>query len=98
MENLRRSNCPISCTLDILGDKWSLLIIRDIHYANKHRFEEFLQSKEGISTNILTDRLKKLDALGIIDKQKYSAHENRMNYMLTERGKKIIWYDTWCKG
>ncbi|MCG9875294.1 MAG: helix-turn-helix transcriptional regulator [Leptospiraceae bacterium] len=90
MNTSKRSNCPIACSLDIFGDKWSLLIIRDIHYSNKHRFEEFLQSKEGISTNILTDRLKKLESIAIIIKTKYSSHENRMNYLLTEKGKKII--------
>ncbi|MFX5547103.1 winged helix-turn-helix transcriptional regulator, partial [Acinetobacter baumannii] len=53
----RRSDCPIACSLDVIGDKWTLLVLRDIVVFKKTRFEEFLESPEKISTNILTDRL-----------------------------------------
>jgi DNA-binding HxlR family transcriptional regulator len=53
---VRRSDCPIACTLDLLGDKWTLLVLRDIVILNKSRFEQFLDSPEKIATNILTDR------------------------------------------
>lgn len=79
----KRSLCPISCTLELVGDKWSLLIIRDMIYANKSTYNEFLDSPEGIATNILKDRLVKLTELGIIT---FSGAEKRKKYSLTEIG------------
>lgn len=84
-----RSICPIACTLDEIGDRWTLLIIRDMLFFNKQRFEEFLQSPEKISTNILADRLKRLEQLKLVTKQPYSSHSQRMSYSLTERGQKL---------
>ena len=55
----RRSRCPVACTLDVLGDRWSLLVVRDV-MRGKRRYAEFLESPEGIPTNILADRLKRL--------------------------------------
>jgi DNA-binding HxlR family transcriptional regulator len=81
-----RSPCPIACTLDLIGDRWTLLVIRDMMFFGKHRFEEFLESPEGISTNILASRLKSLEELGLVSKQPYSNHSRRMNYFLTEKG------------
>lgn len=85
----RRSDCPIANTLDEIGDRWTLIIIRDMYFSDKHRFDEFLQSKEKISTNILSDRLKRLEELGIITKETYSSHPSRMSYSLTERGQSL---------
>lgn len=84
-----RSTCPIACTLDLIGDRWTLLIIRDMMFFKKQRFEEFLDSPEGISTNILSDRLRKLEELELIEKQPYSNHSRRMNYQLTEKGESL---------
>lgn len=84
--NAHRSVCPIACTLDLVGDKWTLLIIRDMKFFRKTRFEEFLESPENISTNILAHRLKKLENNGIITKTQYGSHSKRMCYSLTERG------------
>ena len=84
-----RSPCPIACTLDLIGDRWTLLVIRDMMFFGKQRFEEFLDSPEGISTNILTSRLKSLEELGLIEKQPYSSHSRRMNYSLTQRGESL---------
>lgn len=89
MTQERRSDCPIACTLDLIGDRWTLLIIRDMLFLGKQRFEEFLESPEGISTNILTSRLKTLEQLGLVEKQPYSNHSRRMNYQLTERGRSL---------
>jgi DNA-binding HxlR family transcriptional regulator len=86
MTQSRRSSCPIACTLDLIGDRWTLLVIRDMMFLGKQRFEEFLESPEGISTNILANRLKSLEDLGLVEKQPYSNHPRRMNYRLTERG------------
>jgi len=83
---VRRSDCPIACTLDLLGDKWTLLVLRDIVILNKSRFEQFLDSPEKIATNILTDRLHKLEKAGLITKAPYSSHRFRMTYSATEKG------------
>jgi DNA-binding HxlR family transcriptional regulator len=89
MAQSRRSPCPIACTLDLIGDHWTLLVIRDMMFFGKHRFEEFLESPEGISTNILTNRLKSLEEVGLVEKQLYSNHSRRMNYQLTEQGRSL---------
>jgi DNA-binding HxlR family transcriptional regulator len=86
MSQSRRSHCPIACSLDLVGDRWTLLVIRDIMFLGKQRYEEFLESPEGISTNILANRLKSLEDMGLIEKQPYSNHSRRMNYRLTELG------------
>jgi DNA-binding HxlR family transcriptional regulator len=73
----------------LLGDRWTLLVIRDMMFFEKQRFEEFLESPEGISTNILADRLKSLEEMGLVEKQPYGNHSRRMNYRLTEAGKSL---------
>ena len=85
-----RSKCPASCALDILGDKWSLLVIRDMIYFKKKTFNEFLKSNEKIATNILASRLKKLEEFGLISK--HNSHKNKkINiYKLTKVGLDII--------
>ena len=80
-----RSPCPIACVLDILGDKWTLLVIRDLLF-NKHRFGDFLGSPEAIPTNILADRLKRLEAEGIVKKFPYQSNPVRNEYFLTSKG------------
>ena len=84
----RRSRCPVSCTLDVLGDRWSLLVVRDV-VRGKRRFAEFLGSSEGIPTNILAERLKRLIAKGIIRARRYSQHPPRVEYHLTARGEDL---------
>jgi len=79
----KRSDCPISCTLELIGDKWSLLIIRDLMFLDKSTYNEFLASPEGISTNILNDRLIRLTELGLIT---YSGTAKRKKYSLTKMG------------
>ncbi len=79
----KRSECPISCTMDLVGDKWSLLIIRDMLYLGKTTYNEFLNSREGISTNILNDRLVKLTEVGLIT---YTGTAKRKKYALTKMG------------
>jgi len=86
----KRSVCPIACTLDLLGDKWTLLVLRDIVIFKKTRFEQFLQSPEKIATNILTDRLHKLEKAGLITKAPYGNHRLRMAYTATEKGKSTV--------
>ena len=82
----RRSDCPLSCTLDLIGDKWSLLIIRDMLVFGKTTYNEFLASNEKISTNILNDRLVSLSEKGLIA---YTGTVKRKKYELTEMGKDL---------
>lgn len=81
-----RSDCPISIALEALGDGWSLLIVRDLMFKNRTTFTDFLQAEEQIASNILVDRLKRLETLGIIDKSPDPADARRSRYRLTERG------------
>ncbi len=83
-----RSCCPITCALDQLGDKWTLLVIRDL-LLGKRRYQELLESPEGIATNILADRLKKLEATGIILQQTYQQRPVRHEYILTQKGEDL---------
>lgn len=82
----RRSGCPVSISLEALGDRWSLLIIRDLMVRGYHTFKEFLGSGEGIATNILADRLKKLEAAGIIVSKTEKTDRRKLSYRLTEKG------------
>ena len=81
----RRSRCPVSCTLDVLGDRWTLLVVRDL-VRGKRRFAELVESPERIPTNILTDRLKRLVGLGVVESRRYSDHPPRVEYQLTAKG------------
>ena len=83
-----RSSCPISNSLDLLGDKWTMLIIRDL-VLGKERYQEFLSSPEKIATNILADRLKRLQAAGVIIWQAYQQNSIRYEYSLTGKGKEL---------
>jgi len=85
---LRRSRCPVACTLDVLGDKWTLLVVRDI-MRGKSRYAEFAESPEGIPTNILADRLKRLAAKGLVKARRYSLHPPRVEYALTAKGEDL---------
>lgn len=82
----RRSGCPVSVSLEVFGDRWSLLIIRDLMVRGFRTFKDFQGSGEGIATNILADRLKKLQAAGIISTEADPADGRKLNYRLTEKG------------
>ncbi len=81
-----RSGCPVSRALEIFGDRWSLLIIRDLMVRGFHTFKEFETSGEGIATNILADRLQRLQAAGVIEAEVPDTDARRLNYRLTEKG------------
>ncbi len=81
-----RSSCPISGVLDIVGDKWTLLILRDMMFGGKSRYLEFQRSPEGIATNILSARLSMLEDFGLVRKTPDPADGRRQIYLLTERG------------
>lgn len=83
-----RSGCPIATTLDMIGDKWTLVLIRDM-LVGKKRYQEFLTSPEGITTNILASRLKRMEEIGLISKSLYQDHPPRSEYVLTELGQSL---------
>ena len=82
----RRSGCPISTALDILGDAWSLLIVRDLMFKGYRTFNEFLKAGEGIATNVLAERLARLDSAGILTRRRDRSDARRWIYRLTEKG------------
>lgn len=84
----RRSPCPVACALDIFGDRWTLLIIRDLFHG-RARFKDFTASPEGIPTNILTDRLERLLAHGVVEQIPAEDGTKRLAYRLTEKGKAL---------
>ena len=85
MKDAEGKNCPIFFSLEIFGDRWSLIILRDILHFDKSRYTEFLGSDEGISTNILSDRLKKLEKEGIISKRQDPDNKKQFIYSPTRK-------------
>ena len=85
-----RSNCPINFGLELFGDKWSLLIIRDIVFWGKNTYGDFLKSDEGIATNILASRLVQLEKEGILIKKPHPTDKRKDIYSLTEKGMELI--------
>jgi DNA-binding HxlR family transcriptional regulator len=84
----RRSPCPVACSLDIFGDRWTLLIVRDL-FLGRTRFKDFAASPEGIPTNILTDRLERLVTHRIIEQIPADDGTKRLAYRLTKKGKSL---------
>ena len=83
-----RSQCPVARTLDLIGDRWSLLIVRDM-LSGSSKFQQFLASPENIPTNVLSSRLKLLESSGLIKATLYQRHPPRFAYTLTDKGKKL---------
>jgi DNA-binding HxlR family transcriptional regulator len=91
MSTPQRSGCPINLSLEILGDRWSLIIIRDVMFGNRRHFRELLtQSEEHIASNILADRLKKLVAAGLLSRRDDPAHKQKGIYSLTEPSIQLV--------
>ncbi len=86
----KRSDCPISCSLDIIGDKWSLLIIRDVMLRGKMSYSEFLSSEERIATNILVSRLTILEGEKILVKDVSPENKSKYIYSLTQKGADLL--------
>jgi DNA-binding HxlR family transcriptional regulator len=106
MKKLFRSGCPISSTLEVVGDKWSLLIIRDMLINHKNTFKEISDSDERIAPSILSARLKLLESYQIITKKKFPENKKENIYLLTEKGigfapiifEFSLWGDTYMRG
>ena len=101
----KRSDCPISCTLDVFGDKWSFLIIRDLLSAKECTYGDFLKSEEGIATNILASRLLMLEENEVIEKLEHPNSKAKVLYKLTKKGIDLLpvliemhlWFDKYDK-
>lgn len=85
-----RSGCPINLALETVGDKWSLLVIRDMIFGGRRHFRELLNSEEGISSNILADRLRLLTEEGILTRADDPSHKQKVVYSLTEKGIELL--------
>lgn len=91
MADSQRSGCPINLTLEVFGDKWSLLVIRDMMFGDRRHFRELLaRSEEGIASNILADRLKKLTEMGMITRSDDPSHKQKAIYSLTEKAIQLV--------
>lgn len=85
-----RSPCVISNVLDLFGDRWTFLILRDLFFFQKHEYKQFLESPESIATNILADRLKRLKNAAIIEEASHPTNKSRKLYYLTQKGKDLL--------
>ena len=91
MDEKHRSGCPINLTLEMLGDRWSLIVIRDIMFGNRRHFRELLtRSEEGIASNILADRLKRLVASGLLSRRDDESHKQKGIYSLAEPAIELV--------
>lgn len=86
----RKSDCPINFALEIFGDRWTFLIVRDLMFKGKHFYGEFLLSEEKIATNILADRLSLLESNGIVSKSSDPSHKQKIMYSLTQKGIDLV--------
>lgn len=89
-KHTQRSQCPLACGLDIVGDHWTLIIVRDLLMMDRHEFRDMLDGDEGISSNILSDRLTKLQKEGLVKAIPHPASKRRKLYYLTSKGKDLI--------
>jgi DNA-binding HxlR family transcriptional regulator len=85
----RQSGCPIAFALDLIGDRWSLLIIRDIMIRGNKTYSDFLDAEEGIASNILNDRLKRMTSAGVLDKSRDPDNRRSFIYELTQKGRDL---------
>ena len=85
----RRSPCPVAAALDVLGDRWTLLVLRDLFWG-KSRYGDFLSSPEGIPTNILADRLVRLEECGLLSSSPYQNNPPRLEYKITSKGRELL--------
>ncbi|MCE9520474.1 MAG: helix-turn-helix transcriptional regulator [Verrucomicrobia bacterium] len=104
-DSARRSPCPVSCCLDIVGDRWTLLVVRDL-FLGRSRFKDFTASPEAIPTNVLAERLQRLLQHGLVIQAAASEGSKHLGYQLTDKGKALLpvlkamknWGLTWERG
>src|ERR1051325_4430239 len=84
-----QESCPVARTLNVVGDRWTILVLRELSWGRK-RYSKLLEALNGISTNLLADRLKKLEDAGMVSQVPYSEHPPRFEYRLTEKGRAFV--------
>ena len=84
-----QAGCPVAGTLDVIGDRWTILVLRDLLLGKSGKFKDLLESLQGISPNLLADRLKRLERVGVIERHFYSDHPPRAEYRLTPKGEEL---------
>lgn len=89
VRSYRQKNCPVARTLDLIGERWSILVLRDLYLHGPRRFQDFQESLAGVAPNTLSARLKDMEANGVIERKLYSEHPPRLEYHLTEKGKSL---------
>lgn len=89
-EHKKRTGCPVACGLDVVGDHWTLLVVRNLMFLGLHEYKDMLKTEEKISSSILSDRLKKLEAQGVIESIAHPVNGRRKLYYLTPIGKDLI--------
>lgn len=82
-------NCPVAKTLDVVGERWTLLVLRDLFLFGPRRFKDLADSLAGVASNTLSARIKRLEEHGVVDKRPYSDHPPRVEYFLTDKGKAL---------
>jgi len=85
----RQKDCPVARTLDVIGERWTILILRDLFLRGPRRFQDFQQSLDGIAPNTLSARLKEMEDRGLIERRPYSDHPPRLEYHLTAKGRSL---------
>jgi len=85
----RQKNCPVARALDIIGERWTILLLRDLFLQGPRRFQDFQESLAGVAPNTLSARLKTMEEQGLIARRVYSEHPPRLEYHLTEKGKSL---------
>ena len=85
----RQKGCPVARTLDAIGERWTLLVLRDLFRHGPRRYQDFVESLPGVAPNTLSARLKDLEARGLVERSLYSEHPPRLEYRLTEKGKTL---------
>jgi DNA-binding HxlR family transcriptional regulator len=88
-KSYHQAQCPVARTLDIIGDRWTILVLRDLLLQGPRRFQDFQDSLPGVAPNTLSARLKTLEAHGLIARRLYSDHPPRLEYQLTDKGKSL---------
>jgi DNA-binding HxlR family transcriptional regulator len=84
-----QAGCPVARTLDVIGERWTILILRDLFLKGPRRFQDFQESLAGIAPNTLSARLKDLEASGIVTRRLYREHPPRLEYQLTDKGRTL---------
>jgi DNA-binding HxlR family transcriptional regulator len=89
MKSYEQEGCPVARTLDLIGERWTILILRDLLLHGPRRFQDFQESLSGVAPNTLSARLKGMEESGLITRKQYSEHPPRLEYHLTDRGKSL---------